>query len=496
MEFTYKDQRVNEFKEEFEDKSIAKKVVHLSYEEELENLLSSDDPEIILPSIENMGTLCNIDFTQFLDCVVFTKIAEIANHPFFEDYLVVLRFFYVITWNCSDEKELAVFISPSFLSLLKTFLYINHDNPTFYGYLFHIYGNIFTKSQFFSEQIFSIAFLRRLFDIVKNLPFISGDFLDLLGCILVRFTILMNYDPNPLPTITEIFSHFLESSDFQNFSDAFSILARISSLPFHDFLKSFFTPYIVEKAIENILVNVNEIVDEEGTAQIGPYKAHKTFINSLKKNSLILLLNFTAIGEDTQSILIENTTLLDMDIFSICSSYSDQDDFNEFTVFFPDIASNLFRSSHSIAIQFAYSTYWQSLLRSYELFNSATKNKLAMSISISISSHKSDEDIITTILAEDQSFHIFDILYDCFALDSVDFQLTCIEAIQNMIEIYQNYPTLFEINNVFCIMNDMGFIDLIQEYSQESENLPQRSYSLIQSILSFFKEEEIVPQDN
>lgn len=455
------------------------------YKKSFEDLFSNDSTKVF-EAISNLTKIAAKNIELFNDYLAFAQILEIANNPNVENYIDILHFFNSVTSN-SNHNMLPIFISEYFLSTLRNYLYFNSNNPDFFRILFRIYGDIIYASDYFSEKILSTQFLSRLFEIVHHEPLTSDYFIDLLGCILLRFNILMNFRIDTFPTIRKMIMFFFDSPNFVLISNIFSTLAQTSSITYYPFVKSFFVPPIIQKTAEVIVYDENFL----------PFtNVKKKAFYSMKKNALSIILNFSSLDDETRSILIE-TGLVDLNCTNICFQKSDnhidkemnkglilvQNDLD--STLLPDIASNFFTGSHSNAIQFAYSLFWSSLITNYEHFNFETKQRIARTASLALKAQY-DEDLITTILSHNIMPHIIEALVECFPTNSIGLELNCIEAIENMIHILNRHPKIVEINLAFEAMNNEGFIDEINDYLLNNEEIPRRMIPRIQSILNFF----------
>lgn len=476
----------------------------ISYKSFFDDLFS-DDLILVSHAIANLSNLVDQDITIFKDCVAFTKILEICDNPMFEDYMTVLHFFDQITTNSThDEKFLARFISQSFISTLKNFLYSNFENPDFFRILFDIYSNIIYTSYFFSEQILSSQFLSRLYEIVEHLPTTSDYFLDLLGCILLRFKILKKFPIDPFPKIIELIRFFFDSPDFILFSNVFSTLAQASSITFPPFIKSFFEPFIIQKTFD--VIEWQEESNEEDMIKVdNKYTIHKKSFFALKRDALTIILNFSAIDKKTRSQLID-IGLIDLNCIDICFLKEDESkesfiysSFKEDQIknkgelikndldssLLPKIAANFFTDTHSNAIRLAYSSFWKSIITSYEWFDFNTKQEIARAISLALSCH--DEDLVTTILSDENLNNVISALTDCFFNSTIKLEVSSIQAINNLIDLFCKHPNIHEINLAF---EGIIYSDLISEIKNfnfnEKEEIPASLYPVIERIISFF----------
>lgn len=460
-----------------------------SYKSSFEDLFLNDH-DAVLKAIINLANIADHDITIFDDCTAFTKVLHISDDPIFDDYMVALYFFDKIISNSTHNTEFLVrFISPAFLSLLKNFLFTNLENPDFYRLLFNIYGNVIFCSKYFSEEILSSQFLSRLYEIVEHIPKTSDYFLDLLGCILLRYKILMSFSYDPFPKIIEIIKFFFESPDFILFSNVFSTLAQASSITFPEFIKTFFAPFIVEKTFE-IIGWQDE--NNEDMIQIGEYAICRQSFFTLKRDALSIILNFSAIDKETRTQLI-NIGLIDLNCADICFFKESNDFFetqnkqNELdSSLLPQIVSNFFTDIHSNAIIFAYSTFWKSLINNYEWFNFDTKQEIARAATLALLNH--DEDLITTILSEDTIDQVVLAFTECFLDNTIKLEVSLIQAIDNLIGLFCEHPKIKEINLAFTKMIYSELVNEINEFYLNRENeISSSLYQVIERILSFFK---------
>ncbi|OHS93299.1 hypothetical protein TRFO_11923 [Tritrichomonas foetus] len=417
------------------------------------SLLNSENEEAVLAGINKATDFIMHDNSILNDCYLFNRILDIASNnfdPSQADFDATLKFFYYAT-AINDESFLINLVSPLFLNHLKFCLYnLEKINSDLFQILFSIYGNIIYGSDFLSKKIIDPLFLARIEKITLTYANNAVTFLDLIGCIILRYPIFFSFPTNPFPSIRSMILTFLKCDNFEVQIAALESIRQVSSISYNEYIFEFFTPEVLN-CVAFYAFNENE---------------------EIRNDALAIITNFSALNDFARNMIIENRFIDNQIIPQIGSSIK----------YIADTASNFLSSTHSTAIIFADSILWNSLLSNFNCFSFEAKRSVARALLNGLQA-KNDEDLINSLL-NDRHEIVVEIILQVLQSNEIEIINSTVVSLKNMIDIFLNWPKNEDLMKVFSMMVESGLIDMLADFL--SDDLLLAVKELISTILYFF----------